>query len=339
MQGCKLYYIYCITQGIKSNTLENSIAEYEISIDSLIEKFIRYCKFEKNLSAKTIKFYQIDLRQWLDFIDKNHYSKTITHIDKEILREYMYFISHLQPKSIKRKMATIKAFYNYLEYEDTILINPFRKLKIQIKESKTLPKVMNIHEVEKIIKQSYKLKENEIHIQSYAYGEKIRNIAVIELLFATGVRVSELSNLKEDCIDIINGHIRVQGKGNKERIIQVSNKDTLISVRNYFNIYKSKIKECGYFFINRLNRRLSEQSIRFLVSAYAKDAGIERRITPHVFRHSFATLLLEENVDIKYIQQLLGHSSILTTQIYTHVSRSHQRKILKSHPRRKIKIH
>lgn len=304
------------------------------------QDFLAHCKYEKNLSPKTLKFYAIDLKQLVAFLNSNNYSLGITEIDKHTLREYLQSISHSKPKTIKRKMATIKAMFNFLEYEDKIVVNPFRKMRIQIREPKNLPNVMNISEIEKIIKSTYKIKEEEKKLTSYAYAGNLRDIAVIELLFATGIRVSELSHLKEERIDLNSGQIKVRGKGNKERIIQVCNAEALTALKEYHDLFIHKIKECdGYFFVNRFNKRLSEQSIRFLVKKYAQAAGLDRKITPHAFRHSFATLLLEEEVDIKYIQHLLGHSSIMTTQIYTHVNGEKQKQILtQKHPRRNFHI-
>lgn len=305
-----------------------------------INEFLSHCQYEKNLSEKTIKSYKIDLRQFDEFIKSNNYSEIIIDIDKHKIKHYLQLISSSKPKTVKRKIATIKALFNFLEYEDKILINPFRKMRIKIREPKSLPNVMNIQEIEKIIQSIYKAKQTVKNIKSYAYSESVRNIAVIELLFATGVRVSELSNLKEEHFDISTGHIKVRGKGDKERIIQVCNKESIKALREYHTLFRDKIKNCGgYYFTNRLNKKLSEQSIRFLVKKHATKAGVGRIITPHTFRHSFATLLLEEDVDIKYIQNMLGHSSILTTQIYTHVNNEKQKKILtKNHPRKNFNM-
>jgi integrase/recombinase XerD len=310
------------------------------TIEASATDFLSYCRYQKNLSPKTLKSYQIDLRQFTTFLTINSHPHEINSIDKHLLRGYLQHISTLKPKTVKRKIATIKSLFNFLEYEDKIVINPFRKMKIQIREPRNLPNVMNICEVEQIIKSAYKAKSNEKNRFSYSYAERVRNIAVIELLFATGIRVSELSSLKVDCIDVTTGQVKVKGKGNKERIIQVCNPESLKALKDYNKLFYRKIRACeGYFFINRLNRRLSEQSIRLLVKQNAEKAGLERRITPHVFRHSFATLLLEEDVDIKYIQSLLGHSSIMTTQIYTHVNKEKQKQILlKQHPRKNFKV-
>lgn len=310
-------------------------------IISAISDFIAHCRFEKNLSSKTIKAYSIDLKQLQIFIGSNHNNfNSISEVDKYVLKNYLQHISKFKPKTINRKIATIKAMFNYLEYEDKILINPFRKMKVRIKEPRQLPKVMNLSEIKNIFRTVYNVQQSKIKNKNLPTSGNPIDIAVVELLFATGVRVSELSNLKEENIDLKNGCIKVMGKGSKERMIQICDKETLDALHNYYNRFCEKIKIAdGYFFVNRLNKRLSEQSIRNIVKRHVKHSGINKNITPHTFRHSFATLLLEENVDIKYIQQLLGHSSIMTTQIYTHVNKEKQREILRlRHPRRRIRM-
>ena len=309
-------------------------------ISTSITVFLSHCQFEKNLSIKTIKAYNTDLNQLSEFINKQGYSQKVYDTDKTIIREYLQYIAKLKPKTVKRKVASMKTFFNFLEFEDLITISPFRKMKIQIREPKNLPNVMNIREIEKILKSVYTEKNFENKHNNYSYHEKVRNIAVIELLFATGLRVSELTGLTEEYINLSTGQIKVRGKGNKERMIQVCNLEVLKSLNEYYELFRDKIKKSGgYFFINRIDQKLSEQSVRYLVKKHAKSAGLERRITPHIFRHSFATLLLEENVDIKYIQHMLGHSSIMVTQIYTHVNGEKQKEILtQRHPRRTLEM-
>ena len=171
------------------------------------------------------------------------------------------------------------------------------------------------------------------------YRACLRDIAVIGLLFATGVRVSELCSLRTDTVNLSTGEIIIYGKGSKERVIQISNQAVLSAVSLYYIANAADIEASGWFFINRRRHRLSDQSVRNMINKYVGIAGINQHITPHMIRHSFATLLLEEDVDIRYIQQLLGHSSINTTQIYTHVSLKKQRDILASkHPRNKISL-
>ncbi len=304
-----------------------------------IDKFLFHCEFEKHLSNKTLKAYTIDLEQYKQFMEKQGLTDVLL-MEKGELKDYLQFISTFKPKTIKRKIATVKAFFNFLEFEEWIETNPFRKVKIRIKEPLALPRVMDMQEATKIFTVVYReLDEIPGNRESYSFREKSRDIAVLELLFGTGVRVSELCTLKYDDIGAGFSSIRVNGKGNKERNIQIINKDIKNALYNYYRLFSPEIVEQGYFFINRLGNRLSEQSVRLMIRKYRKKCRITKNITPHVFRHTFATLLLEQDVDIKYIQNLLGHSSIMTTQIYTHVSTEKQTEILQNkHPRNEMKL-
>ncbi len=301
-----------------------------------IKDFINHCKFEKNLSPKTIKAYEIDLKQFYQFLLQRQYSIEVSRITKSEIREYLETISTLKPKSIKRKIATTKAMFNYLEFEEYVSINPLRKMKIRIKEPKQLPKVMQSQEVETILRYAYQQLTTVTQTEHYKYFEALRNVVVVELLYATGARVSEISGLKLDTIEIATGSVIIKGKGDKERSVEICNPDTLVVLNKYYALYADKVTQSGNFFlVNRFGKKLSEQSIRGIVKNLTIRSGMNRHITPHVFRHSLATLLLENDVDIKYIQVLLGHSSIMTTQIYTHVNKIKQREILKTkHPRR-----
>ena len=163
------------------------------------------------------------------------------------------------------------------------------------------------------------------------------DIAVLEMLFATGARVSELCQLRNDFLNFETHTIKILGKGSRERIIQIENCEVLDSLRAYYNAFEYDIKSTGYVFINKLHMPLKEQSVREIICKYVKLSGYDFHITPHMYRHSFATFLLEEDVDIRYIQRLLGHSSITTTQIYTQVSTNKQKEILSTkHPRNKM---
>jgi integrase/recombinase XerD len=253
-----------------------------------------------------------------------------------MLREYIKALSlKSKPKTIKRKIATLKAFFNHIEFEDIIINNPFRKLRIKIKEGKQLPKTIALPKIIRLFKHVYDIKNDMRCDQCYSFKAAIRDLAVLELLFATGVRVAELCNLRKDDVDFLRGSLKVIGKENKERIIPVCNAGSIKAVRAYFELFKSEIFKTRYFFVNRLQGRLSEQSVRFMIRKYARAIKMDERITPHMFRHSIATLLLENGVDIRYIQTFLGHSSITTTQIYVQVNEEAQRKvILEKHPRR-----
>lgn len=300
-----------------------------------IEGFLFHCEFEKRLSEKTLKFYAIDLKQLESYVYL-HYSITdVSKIGKEELKQYIQFISTFKPKTTKRKIATIKAMFNFLEYEDLIDSSPFRKLKISIKEPLVLPRVMNMEEASCLFSAAYRdLGQRGEEKNCYGYMEKVRDIAVLELLFGTGLRVAELCSLRSRDIGVGFSSVTVNGKGGKERCIQIVNENIISALSGYFLLFAKRIECQEFFFVNRLGKRLSEQSVRLMVKKYRNKCNIAKNITPHMFRHTFATLLLERDVDIKYIQNLLGHSSIVTTQIYTHVSSKKQIEILQDkHPR------
>lgn len=306
--------------------------EMIIQYSQLTERYLSFCKSRKNLDQKTIKSYRIDLRQYGDYYQSN----SLNWIEKESVEQYIdHMHNKYKPKSVKRKIASLKAFFHYLEIEDLIDINPFHKLQIKYKEPFILPKTIPINNIESIINYAYE----QYKKATSAYSKKValRNILILELLFATGMRISELCSLKEDQFDFNDYIIKIYGKGSKERLIQICNANVRRLIDKY--IVTMKPEENEFFFINRLNNRLSEQSVRYMIDDYAKKAQITQHITPHMFRHSFATLLLEEDVDIRYIQQMLGHSSITTTQIYTHTSIGKQKMILSTkHPRNKLEV-
>ena len=309
-----------------------------MTLQLTINEFLTHCKFEKKLSYKTIKAYTTDLKQFLNSLANEEISKDVQKIDKTILKEYIQKLSSFKTKTIKRKIACLKAMFSYLEYENDDFFSPFHRLKIRLKDTFVLPTVMNIDEVRQILNMLYQpLMVTDP--KKYQYKSMVRNVAVVELLFATGMRVSELCQLQVNDIDLNQCTIKILGKGSKERMIQICQQETIQALHNYANLFSDQIQSNQSFFVNRLGNGLSTQSVRIMIKNYAKQSEINKRITPHTFRHTFATLLLEENVDIKYIQTLLGHSSITTTQIYTHVNTEKQKEILSTkHPRRKINI-
>ena len=256
---------------------------------------------------------------------------------KELLQEYITLLNdNFKPRSVKRKIASIKAYYAYLVYEEYLEENPFSKIRLNMKKPNILPKTIPLNALSAIFDMLYQQLDTAEDSET-KYKKALRDVATIEFLFATGVRVSELSNLLDKSIDCNEGIVRIYGKGRKERVIHIENDSVLKILRAYRKCHKEEIDDCGYFFINRDGRRLSEQSVRLIINKYVNLAGIPNHITPHMFRHSFATLLLEEDVDIRYIQSFLGHSSIKTTEIYTKVSTHKQKEIFKTkHPRNKL---
>lgn len=304
------------------NTLNNQIAEY-----------LEYCQYRKRLDKKTLKAYRIDLKQYNDFssnladaLAKN----TVDHFITKLHKQY-------KTKTVKRKIASLKAFFHYLEYKELLQENPFSKLDIRFREAKLLPKTIPFHSIQKFLSTLYEQKNQAS--SEYQLRCCTRDVAVIELLFATGMRISELCSLKPTDIDLESNNILIYGKGAKERILQIGNQEVIDALLSYQKAFQEDINACGYFFVNRLQHKLSDQSVRFMITRYANLAGINQHITPHMFRHSFATLLLEQDVDIRYIQRILGHSSISTTEIYTHVSNTKQKDILvHKHPRNLMDI-
>lgn len=306
-----------------------------MKLEEVIKNFKFHCKFEKNLSNKTMEAYSIDLNQFEQF--KDYKNLDISEFDKHKLKDYVQSLYELdfKAKTIKRKVAVLKAFFTYLEFDEIILVSPFRKMRISIKEPTTLPQTIELKEIVKILKFLYKIKESFNDKNLYSYKAIVRDIAVIEILFSTGMRVSELCNIKLNNINLQAGIIKIKGKGDKERIIQICDNEAKKVLKEYFELFSEQIKRTKCFLINRLDKQISEQSVRLMIKKYQKISGIDKHITPHMFRHSFATLLLEEGVDVRYIQHMLGHSSISTTQIYTKVNMKQQKKILNSkHPRK-----
>ena len=299
-------------------------------LEDKLAAYLEYCEYRKELDRKTLKAYRIDLRQYFEYI-------CVDEPDKEKIEEY---VTHLhksyKQKTVKRKIASIKAFYNYLEETEIIAESPFRKIKVKFKETVTLPRIIPREEIEKLLNHMYQcLNENDKASRKFM----LRDVAVIEVFFATGARVYEISNIRDDSINLNTGLIRLMGKGGKERYVQISNTSILEVLKKYYDENEQSIKKSGYFFVNNRESRYTEQSIRLMLKKYTRQAGIERNITPHMFRHSFATYLIEEGVDVSCVQQILGHSSIKTTQIYIHIAAKKQAEILKElHPRNNMKI-
>lgn len=221
-----------------------------------VPEFIEYCKFRKNLNSKTIKAYSADLRQMSEYINS---------LDKTSIGSY---ISHLhktyKPKTCRRKIATLKAFVHYLLIEDIIEINPFDKIETAFREPILLPKTIPLNIIKNMLAIAYDNYRNSSTV--YSPKSSLREIAVMEMLFATGARVSEICSLTHNAVDLQNHTIKIYGKGSKERIIQIENDDVLKILAKYYAVFEKEIQNCGWFFVNKLYKRLSEQSVRELVN-------------------------------------------------------------------------
>lgn len=317
---------------IKTVTIR--MEDMKMNLQKETEIYLQYCKEQKELDVKTIKAYRIDLKQFWSFIDENE-----MEINKENINLYLRYIhSKYKHKTVKRKVASIKAFFRYMEEEEIMENNPFHKVKTKFKEEMTLPKIIPRNMIEQLLKYLYQ-QEKDVEKTIKERGYILRDIVIIEVLFATGLRISELCSVQDKAFDIDNGILCITGKGNKERYLQIGSEDVMQVIKRYRNHFIAEISCHGYFFVNKYGKPLSEQTARQMIHKYSKMLWGDVNITPHMFRHSFATYLMEEDVNIRYIQKLLGHSSITTTQIYTYVAMEKEREILRTrHPRNRMKI-
>lgn len=315
-----------------------------MNLNEMIHQYLIQCELQNNLNKKTLKAYETDLNQFLDFVSTNVMLEAElegkTFYEKQKIVEFIRSLNQMNyaVKTIKRKIASLKAFFSYLNYEDIIDLNPFYKIKLKIKEPFILPKIIPLQEIETLFNHIYSLRE-KLNQNSYRYREVIRDIAVLELLIGTGIRVSELCELKKENISYANHMIKIYGKGAKERTIPIYHPHTLSALHQYENAFSDIMPHVDYFFINKRKNKISDQSIRNMIDKYCEEAHISLHITPHMFRHTFATMLLDNDVDSRNIQIILGHSNITTTQIYTHLSSNKKTEIMKhKNPRSKFII-
>ncbi len=307
-----------------------------MDIREAITLFLSHCKYEKNLSDFTQQFYEIDLRQFSKFLEK-HSITSVKEVDKKVIRDYVKAVSHHKPNTTKRKIATVKVLFNFLEFEDVISISPFRKINIAIKVPKKVPVSLSLAEVKKLFDYLEGERKQQLIEDNPYYLCIVRDIAILELMFASGMRIREICAIKLNDIDFDSRTIKVWGKGSRERLMYIPSEETWLKVCSYYQLFKTKIQELEFFFISLDNRNINPQTIRFSLTKYAKGAKINKNVTPHTFRHTYATLLLEQDVDLRHIQHFLGHSSITTTQMYTKVNSEKQREILRTkHPRFKF---
>lgn len=301
-------------------------------VTDLMADYLNFCSLRKRLDSKSIRAYKGDLRQFCGYLQESGED----FLNKKCLGNYIERLHQsFSPRTVKRKIASLQAFYHYLIYEELIGDNPFQKLDVSFKLPQQLPRYIPMHIIKSFYSVLYAQKE---HVATL-YQKKcaVRNIAVIELLFSTGLRISELCRLPQSHVNLVDRDVLIQGKGNKERLIQLTDIHTVKALEEYHTIFSAEIKRCGYFFVNSWGNPLSDQSVRNMIRKLAGQASLNLHITPHMFRHSFATFLVNQDVDIRCIQEILGHSSIKTTEIYTHVSAEKQKRILlEKNPRKLI---
>ncbi len=288
--------------------------------------FKAYLQLEKSLSGNSVEAYVHDIEKFTQFLVTNKIEKNPNEIELHHLEDFLKWINELgmTPSSQARIISGLKGFYKFCIQEQLSAANPTALLESP-KLPKHLPDTLNLEEIEKII--------NAIDLST---SEGARNKAIIETLYSCGLRVSELVNLKLSCLYFEVGYVRVIGKGDKERLVPIGS-----SAIKYIKIYMENVRvhltvKPGFediVFLNRRGRKLTRVMIFTIVKKLAKKAAITKNVSPHTFRHSFATHLVEGGADLRAVQEMLGHESITTTEIYTHLDREYLRETLQQfHP-------
>ena len=283
-----------------------------MEIDNAIEEFINFIRVERQYSNHSITAYAKDLSELAIYIDEEKLGSDIKVVDFYVLRGFIttLYDKELSKSSIERKISTLKSFFKFLYRRGIIEDNPARMLKFPKKE-KYLPNVFNVDDIFTLL---------DLPDKSTPMG--MRDALILELLYGTGVRVSELVGLDRNAVDLNGMRILVRGKGKKERIVPLA--PELISlIKDYYKVMydivsEGRVVESDALIINRLGSRMTDRTIRRVVETYLKKAGLPLDYSPHSFRHTFATHLLEGGADLRSIQELLGHESLATTQKYTH---------------------
>jgi integrase/recombinase XerD len=294
----------------------------------LIRQFRHYLTLERSLSANSIEAYTRDVQKLADYVSREFPSKSPLELELEHLRRFVTALAMLEISAYSqaRIISGIKAFYRFLMYEDRITEDPAQLLEAP-KLGRKLPDTLSFPEIEMLL-EAIPLGESEGH----------RNRAMIEMLYSSGLRVSELVELKKSQIFTEVGFLKVIGKGNKERLVPIGK-----AALHYLKLYDEHVRthqtpEKGheeYVFLNRRGQKLSRVMVFLIIKKTAVKAGIQKSISPHTFRHSFATHLIEGGADLRAVQEMLGHESITTTEIYTHLDRDYLRQVLTEfHPRK-----
>ncbi len=277
--------------------------------EELLKNFLNHQKIFNSKSEHTVKAYSLDISQFLNFLEDEIKNVQLSH-----LRSFLSYLSlkGIAQRSINRKLSSLKTFFEFLAYQGFIKKDPTLLLKGP-KFSKPLPEILSIEEIDNIISV---IKEDSF--------QDLRNKSIIYLLYSSGLRAAELISLKENDISFSREELRIIGKGNVERIAFFDKKAKSILLK-YLPL-KKKLFKSEYIFINKFGEQLSDRYLRKTINELTKKAKISKKVSPHTFRHSFATLLLNKGVSLKAIQELLGHASISSTQVYTHVSKEELRK-------------
>jgi integrase/recombinase XerC len=277
-------------------------------MEKWVRAFLSFLSAEKEASDHTVKNYQIDLREFSEALHAKEIGG-ISHLD---IRAFLAFLKDrgYSKNSISRKLACVRSFFKYLLRENVLTANPALNVSSP-KRDKRLPKFLDLSEITHLLEAPSK----------NSWKEK-RDKAILETLYSSGLRVSELVGLNHDDVDVFSGLVRVRGKGKKERIVPLGNV-ALQTVQNYLQMHPPKEEHAGVkkpLFVNRSGGRLTDRSIRRMILKYVRRIALNKEVSPHMLRHSFATHMLDRGADLRSVQELLGHENLSTTQIYTHVT-------------------
>ncbi len=295
-------------------------AEYRL-LDENLGGYLNFIKFEKGLSPNTSEAYGADIAAYMEFIGKNKVEKA----SEDTLTDYIFHMKNLKysPMTIARAVVSLRNFYKFMVRSGKTPKSPMEEME-GFKTGRKIPEALSQPDIEKLISAADTSKK-----------QGIRDKAVMELLYSAGIRVSELTGLELTDINIEERVVRCFGKGSKERLVPVGDY-TAEAVADYLDVRQAFFKNSfsPHLFVNRFGKKFSREGIWKILKNYAKKAGIEKNVYPHIFRHTFATHLLAGGADLRSVQEMLGHADIATTQIYTHVDRSGLKKIHKKfHPR------
>lgn len=288
-------------------------------MENAVQAFLRHLEVEKNASAHTVRNYRSDLAQFIAYLVKHHRPQDWAQVDHHRIRAYLAELYHRggEKSSIARKLASLRSLFRYLAREGQVANNP-AKMVATPKLGRTLPTVLTVDDA-KILVEAPKI---------------LRDRAILETFYSTGIRLSELVGLNQEDLDLSSGLLKVRGKGKKERIVPIGSK-AIEAIGSYL-LDRSDHRFNSPIFENRLGRRLTTRAVAGIVNRYVRQAGLLARVSPHTLRHSFATHLLDGGVDLRAIQEMLGHASLSTTQRYTHLSMDQLVKVYDdAHPRAK----
>ncbi len=287
-------------------------------MDKYIEKFIRYLEIEKNYSGHTILNYKLDLEDFRKFIGETSLEK----IDYLSIRKFLAILKekNLGSRSVGRKLSTLRSFFKFLTKEGYLKLNPLLIVSSP-KLDKHLPQFLTEEETAKLIESAFAKDTSD--------ERGLRDRAILETFYSTGMRISEVVSLDTEDVDFISGVVKVMGKGRKERIVPIGDA-AIACIRKYLD---RRRKQSDVVFLNKNGKRITTRGVRGIVEKYIRIAGIRKGISPHTLRHSFATHLLNRGADLRTVQELLGHANLSSTQIYTHLSTERLKTVYdKAHP-------